>query len=65
MVGTRDVIASNIGGGVRWLFSQITTFGHEMYNFGHEMVAYGYKMYSFGRLLIAGNMSLVNSPLNY
>ena len=50
----RDAIASNIGGGVRWLFSQMTTFGHEMYGFGHEMVAFGYKMYSFGWLLIVG-----------
>ena len=56
-VGTRDVIASNIGGGVRWLFSQITTFGHEMYNFGHEMVAFGYEMYSFGWLLENGHWS--------
>ena len=53
-VGTRDVIAFKIGGGVRWLFSQMTTFGHEMYGFGHEMVAFGYKMYSFGWLLIVG-----------
>ena len=60
-VGTRDVIASNIGGGVRWLFSQITTFCHEMYNFGHEMMAFGYEMYSFGWLLenkVPGQLSI-------